>query len=643
MFRFFKEKYPVFSCPSQLLPGESFRRVSKQFYVVAVICFGFNLSSQVFYSTDPHYLKSKTESNNLLSGYINSYPDTSITELSNYFPRNYLGNLGLSSPNYLFKYGTDDIGFRFYNRPLDIDQVKEKQVEYYRSKGPYANLTGVAGSKELQIFKMLFTHTYKDKVNVTVRFNRYTSKGFYKNQQTYTNNFFLSSNFSNKKKRLGYYFFILNNGNKNQENGGIRVDSLNDSTMLIGKDLLSVKTTGANRDNRETSVMLNPWFRLNKRSDSVHTVNHYVQLKSRFSDNSYRFTDLRIAEDKFYSVAYLDTTKTMDSSHVRKYTNELSYSLFDMHEHFGASIGYKNEINQVHQHQDSLFTNHLFQGDFFINKFFKPKDSLDKTERSFESRLNIQYVMMGTNGGNYKAESNTVFILNGIKKSRVFLNVLYEKRSPDYIYNYWVSNHFLWLNNGFGTQEQLQAQFGCKLRSYFTAYIFNQMVSNYLYFNQSALPAQYAPTIQNLGFDLNFTKVLFKHLGLSLNYRYQNTSQAKIIRVPQNIYTAKLFYHGNLFKNNLQLQIGSQLQMYDAFYSYNYMPATQVFYLQDKFQTAPYPYVDVYLNARIRPVAFFVKVENAIQGLAGPNYSFVPGYYQPDRAFRFGISWSFFD
>ncbi len=142
----------------------------------------------------PDYLKIKKEQNNLLSGFKASYPDTSITDFHNFFPRNYMGNIGLPSPNYEFNYHTDDLGFRFYRPPLVNDMFNENQAEYYRSKGPYANLTGVAGGKQLQMFKMLFTHTYRDKVNITVRLNRYSSKGFYQKQLAFANNLFVTSN-----------------------------------------------------------------------------------------------------------------------------------------------------------------------------------------------------------------------------------------------------------------------------------------------------------------------------------------------------------------------------------------------------------------------------------------------------------------
>lgn len=193
---------------------------------------------------------------------------------------------------------------------------------YYRSKGPFASLNGIAGSKEFQIFKMLFTHTYKDKVNLTVGFNRYTSKGYYLRQQSYTNNFYLSSNYTNRSKRAGYYLYLLNNGNKNQENGGIKDSVLTDSSMVLNKNLFKTNLD-AKRDNREFKAMINPWYRLNKLSDSSHATDHYVQFKSSFTTNSYRYSD---TARYFYDRTYLDTIETIDSTRVRKFINELYYA-----------------------------------------------------------------------------------------------------------------------------------------------------------------------------------------------------------------------------------------------------------------------------------------------------------------------------
>lgn len=613
----------------------------KKLCYILWLCGGINGYSQVFYSVNPKYLKSKTESNNLVSDFRYSYPDTSIIEQASYFPRNFMGNLGLASPDYIWHYGTEDVGFRFVLPPLTIDKIKENDVTYYRTTGPYASLNGIGGSKQLQIFKLLFTHTYKDKVNITIGFKRYTSLGFYKQQQSYTNNFYLSSNYTSSKKRSGYYLYILNNGNKNRENGGIRDSALTDSSMVIDKALFDVRLSNANRDNRETKAMVNPWIRLNK-NDSAGA-DHYIQLKSKFATNSYRYTDFSIYSDGFYSKIYLDTVKTVDSSRVRKFSNEIAWSVLSRNNRLGASIGYVNEINQVWQKIDSVFLNHIVRADLVYRKPFVMKDTLVKTKQSFETRLNVQYIVAGPNSGNYKAESNSIFNFNEEKKRSVFLDFLFENRSADYIYNNWVSNHFLWFNNGYKPQSQFQTRLGVSLGNPFSASVFYQAIGNYLYFDHEALPRQFSGTVANLGLNLNFTKIFFKHIGIGLNHIYQNASHKAYVRVPGNITTAKLFYNGSLAKNNLLLQIGAQAQLYETFSPYAYMPSTQVFYLQDQFKTSSYPYLDVYLSARIRPVSFFLKVENVLQAYAGPNYAFVPGYYQTDLAFRFGLTWMFFD
>jgi len=608
---------------------------------------------QAFYSTRPDYLSSKAERNNLFSGYRYNYPDTSIIDEHNYFPRNFLGNLGLPSPDYFLSYGTPDMGFTFFNPPTQIDRFRENEIEYYRSKGPYARLTGIAGSKQLQIFKLFFTTTYK-RVNVTLKFHRYTSQGFYLKQQTYSNNFYLTSNYTTLNKRFGYYFFILNNSNKNQENGGIKDGTLNDSTVALDKALLNVNISSANRTNSETKVMLNPWLRLNKPNDSLKGpdslkgYDHYIQFKSRVAFNLYRYKDDNSGSDQFYHLFYRDTAKTFDSSHVTQFSNEIDYAVMSVNKKLSASAGYKNEINKVWQYGRSSMTNHLLVGDVvFRTNLPVKKDTLSKDtlkhQRFFESLFNLQAVFAGYNDGNIKAESNSSLVLDANKRHEVFFNALFERRNPDYIYNNWLSNHFQWQNNGYQPQEQLQLRLGARLGRYIGASVFYQSIFNYLYFDQVAFPRQYNNYIQNVGVTLTYTHIFFKHLGLGISHTLQSTSNDQYIRIPPNVTTAKLFFNGDLFRHNMQVQIGAQIQVYQSFKGYGYMPATQVFYLQNTTAAGTYPYIDAYLNVRIRPVSVFLKIENALQGFVGTNYSFVPGYYQPDMAFRFGISWMFFD
>jgi hypothetical protein len=326
-----------------------------------------------------------------------------------------------------------------------------------------------------------------------------------------------------------------------------------------------------------------------------------------------------------------------------KFTNEINYSLLKSDKNFGTSIGYKNEINKVYQKHDSLFMNHIICGDVVFKKSVKDADTLSKRTKLLENYFNVQYIVGGANSGNYKVENQLEFLISGKQKTKIFLNAFSESRSADYIYNNWITNNFYWFNNGYKAQQTLKAQFGVNANNKFGISVLFQNIQNYLYFNDNFQPQQFKGSIQNVGLAVNYSAVLFKHLGFSIDNVFQNTSHPSYISVPQNVTTLKIFYAANLFKSNLQLNIGAQGQLYQSFYGYAYMPATQMFYLQSKRTAGNYPYLDIYLNARIRPVSIFVKIENVLYNFAGTNYALVPGYYQTDLAFRLGISWTFFD
>ena len=139
----------------------SYRRKSSLTVFCKMFCFvfaafNFKVQAQVFISKNPDYLKVKTEQNNLISTYSPTYPDTTVTDLNNFFPRNFRGNLGLAMPNYFFDSHFDNLGFRYLQSPFVVDQIVEDQIEFYRTIGPYANLSAMAGSKFLQAFKLLF-------------------------------------------------------------------------------------------------------------------------------------------------------------------------------------------------------------------------------------------------------------------------------------------------------------------------------------------------------------------------------------------------------------------------------------------------------------------------------------------------------
>lgn len=607
-------------------------------FLLSTLSFLYSFA-QVFYSVRPDFLLSKPNNQPLTTPFKANYPDTNISNFHNYAQINFLGNIGLTSPNYLLNYGTNQLGFQLYQPQFANDYINANQVLFYQSVGPYVNLTGLRGNKNFQGFKMLYTQTFNNKLNVTLKFNRYSSQGYYLKQQTVTQNFVGNSHYSNQSNRFGYYFFFLSNENKNEENGGLKSEYLNPTTVSEIKNFQAVKLSDATRLNKDASFFFNPWLRLNKPNDSSLTGNHFLQLKSNYSNKLFWYNDRGLENDKFYTNLFFDTVRTNDSIRLKQLSNEVSYAFINPSKQVSMAVGYKNEINFLWQKSDSILTNHIAQTNLSYSSI---KSDDTNSIKAFVTKLDWQYVFEGENRNNYKLSSETNWWFNRKKNQKLSLFLMNEKRNANHLFNLWKGNNFKW-SNSFKKQNLTHILTSYQFNSLFKASFLYQNVQNFLYFNTLAQPAQLTKAVHNAAVSISFNKVFFGHLGLSLSHTFQSTSHDSYLRLPHHITNSKFFYQHYSKLKLLQLQIGTQLQVFESFRGYSYMPATQSFYLNEDYKTSASAFLDFYLNVRIRPVTIFLRAENVLQGLVDTNYSFVKGYYQPERAFRFGINWVFFD
>lgn len=606
-------------------------------FIVLFVSLSLLSAAQVEYPKDSTFISVlSNEQKNNHNQFSYTPIDTNINRFQNYFSRRTNGHIGLPSSAIFLNTDAKALGFNLYKSPYNTDFIAQKDINYFQTKGPYASLTGIAGSKQEQLFKLLFSNTFKNKVNLTLAFNRYGGLGFYKRQQTFTNNLYITSNYTNPKKRMGYYTYFLFNKAKHLENGGIKSDSLFLVKSHLQKQLFAINITNAKREVRLTTYHFNPWLKLNASSDSTTRFSHIIDYHFNYSGNYIKYNDLAPKTDQFYSSFYLDTISTKDSTHWKTIENRMNYILKINPLLTQIQIGVKNEYDIVHQFRDSIFMNNSVHAGLYIN------------QKNYQGYLTYNYIFNGTNIDDYSIEFNNRYqtkLLNNLLKSPIFISIKanIEKRHPDYIYNTWLSNNFSWSNH-FKPSETSQGMLmvGTKNNRFDVGCIY-QTTKNQLYFDSLALPKQANFNIQNISLFIHKDLLIFKHLGINLQYNYQASSKQSITSLPNHIINSALYYQGNLFKNNLQLQVGFNVEYYNLYYAMAYMPATNSYYLQDKRMTGNYPFVDFFINARIKPVRVFFKVDHANQGLSGANYSLMPNYIQNDRALKFGINWLFFD
>ena len=389
-----------------------------------------------------------------------------------------------------------------------------------------------------------------------------------------------------------------------------------------------------------TSIDFNPWFRLNKTEDSSTIFSHFFDYDFNFSGNYSKYNDAFSGAENYYKVFYLDTVFTKDSTHWNSIKNGLNYALKFNRLNAKIKLGYQHEINQVYQYLDTTFTNHIVNTGFYISK------------ENYTGFIKGNFIPSGSNKNNYSLEISNKFFMNTnwrtIKSSgpvEIILNVkaYIEKRSPDFMFNNWLSNHYAW-SHDFSPTDKQEAEVSLSTTdNRFDIGLVYQNVKNLIYFNELSVPEQTPIAIQTMSAFIHKDLLLFKHLGLSAKYIYQSSSYQSIISLPNHTINGGLYYQGNLFKNALQIQIGFNAQYYSEFYGKAYSTALNQYYVQTEQKVGNYPFVDFFLNARIRPVKIFIKLDHLNQGFSGANYVLTPNHLQNNRAIKFGVNWLFFD
>ncbi len=557
----------------------------------------------------------------------------------NYLPRNTLGNVGLAINSLSYLPGFDAIGFNYGRNAYQPYFFKQQNLKYYTTRSPYTDLLYVMGSKKEQVFNGVFAYNIKPNWNVSAYFNRIRAEGFYLRQNTNQSYIALSSNFKSLNNRYALLFSGMYNDAKNAENGGIKYDTAFEEGGLIDKKILEINLKQAKRRVVNRSVFLKQYLNLGKHiNDTSSQIIPAWQfaLASGYEDNDWRYTDANPVSG-FYSFIYLDSTGTNDKLANSKLENTISFSRTDNTKHrgfidwIGFSLSATHQLLTVKQNSlDSTFAN-LIAGAKLYNTY---------NTNGFAFEISGKYVLNGFNSGDYTGMLALQKKIN--KNFKIYLSGGAENRTPDFIYSFYSSNNFYWKNN-FKKTTQQYAEFGLISEKHRLQVLTNYSIyGNIPYFDKYALASQFNGDISVFTTRLkkNF-KVYNWHLDNDVVYNY--IPDSAVIRLPQFVLNHSLYYESNAFKNAMRLQIGFALFYTTAYYANAYMPATAQFYVQDNKKYGNYPFLDFFINMKIKMVNAFIKVEHFNSGLMGNTYMQTPFYPTNDRAFKIGVSWKFFD
>jgi len=252
--------------------------------------------------------------------------------------------------------------------------------------------------------------------------------------------------------------------------------------------------------------------------------------------------------------------------------------------------------------------------------------------------------------GEYLADGGFYTLGGAISSDLVNLEYRTSKSDVPVIYDSYFGNHHEWANSFDAVFfNQLKGDLNLNFKGIeFKPKMELTTVQNHLYFDQQRQPDQLEKAIlsTSIGAQLNFRFLNKKgegwHLENEGTFTEVTGDRADVVRIPQIFYNGRLFWRGNWFKDLVPIEIGLDTHARSSYFSNNYAPETQQFYIQDEFEIPGYYKADFFVNMRLDKFFFSLKWTHIDQPSDG-GYFTTPYYPGQPRSLDLIVKWMFFD
>jgi hypothetical protein len=570
-----------------------------------------------------------------------------------------LGNFGSPVvPNiYIFRnYYTDFPQAQPYETYMNLPE----NCLYFQTKSPFTHLFYISGgSKEnlQQSIKVLHTQNVTRRLNVGFTFDLRSSLGQYIAQKTTNNSFSFFSSY------LGERYSMHTNLNIHRftmlENGGITSDRMITDTTVVPK---AVPVAFAQSDNassllKNTSFLLHQQLALlnhktgREKGDSLSQKGEsrgLLVLGHTFLYESYvkHYKDYRV-DSTALNFAY-----TSDSAYYRRIENTLYLNITPFDKKSSNLSGFVYVSNELRRYSYSSpiqsdttgvsSRNYNFHNNavgFILSGRLKSK---------FDWLFNGKYYLTGLYAGNELLDGKLTkgFGPDSALTSRLTFFGKFESQNPSFFYQTYYANRYSWENT---FNPEVTTQIGgeiqwvkYKLRGTF----YNTLVGQYVYLDSSATgisPKQAKDPI-NISTAILSKDFHFWKFYLLNDVVYQWTTSEAAIRLPKWSLHNTTFFEQALFKKVLLVQLGFDVYYHSRYRIDAYSPELGMFYNQKgSTLVGDYPYVDAFMNLKLKRARFFVKYEHVNSGLFNHDYFEALHYPLGTRMLKMGISWIFYD
>ena len=576
------------------------------------------------------------------------FQEYDVAKQNNQFYAN-LGNPGSASSPLLFNLKHSP-NFLFRSDTYEPYRLKDDSIKIYISESPFSHVRYHMGPGKEQKLDLNFSQRIGSGIYLGLNARFSNAPGMYLRQRAFNAGSTFYAAFLYPTQRYGAILTYRTDKGINYENGGLTDVTKFTQNLESNRKVIEVNLSDAMNRSKNNGFVLQQYFNILKSTVTrkIDTTTILVPRKfdagriiytMRYNRTCSAYEDLSPPSDfyTFYPSYFYDTVPILDSIRISHFENCFVYSN-EVPDTLGKSFplqysfGVRFQTDKLHRSTNMLDIYRqmvpfgMLKGIIRKKTFFKATGFL---------------VLGGYKSGDYSLDGS-FYQFFGKQNHKAYLNVSKGIIHPDFYFTNYYTDYFKtkW-DNSFGTQDYLKGEFGAILKGFDLNASYTRL-TNYVYLNQDILPQQYHNALIVLAGHVS-KEFRIKHWITTVYVATQQITPDSILQLPALIGKLSLCYDVVLFNKALHSQIGISGSYYSQWYQDAYMPALGAFYRQNNYLSGNYPYLDVFINLNIKRARLFAKYEHFNSSLMGYNYMLVPDYPQADAAFKFGISWLFFD
>jgi len=560
-----------------------------------------------------------------------------------------------------------DIPFVFGNAYSPYFFNKE-DYHIFKTKAPFSLMEfyigGDKATSELRTINFLHTQNITESTNAGFKVRSIKSDGALDDIHLIRmNNLSIFGHHNNKDLKV--HLVMNRNMTKAEENGGIV-----DSTYEVDNVIIPIFNEGQNSELKYSNLHLLTEYSLvnfGEQNDTLNNDSIKIETESRTvlvlgqttSIDRYirKYESNDILDESIFDHTNISNQSTRDSAFYRSLKNRLYFKLRTGNQFITGGI--ENEfLKYAHKTiPDTAFYN-IENESVSVNYYEENEIRKDSIVKQYNTgifgdiEINISDILTLKALGNYYLfgyQQNTLGLSGrltiNLPKNMMEISSDLKTLKPDYFYNRYVSNYFIW-DNSFDNCRIWKNEILIRNKKKLTGIRFNyNLLNNWLYFSEDAHPNQHNGIVNVVSAKI-FGEFDFWKFKTKNDFVFQVSENENILPLPKIAIYHSLSFNQKFFDDVLHFNIGYDLHYNTKYYAYGYTPVTGVFYNQKEKKIGEYPFLDIFASIKVKRTLFFTKYEQ-ITGLLdedsiiGNQYYTAYHYLNTGPILRIGITWIF--